>query len=139
MYKTSQFLRRNIPLNVSALRKKLMFQSIVLSVLLYASCVWSPSVSKIRQLEAFQFRAIKWIYKLTAMFHHSSQLVEENGHHGLSCARSAGPFSRHHNLNTLVKQALSSTKDPSILEPNGLTRSDGKRPEEITLAPGGRK
>ena len=58
------------------------------------------------------------------------KLVEENGHHGLSCARSTGRFSRHHNLNTLVKQALSSIKVPSILEPNGLTRSDG-----ITLAP----
>ena len=63
------------------------------------------------------------------------KLIEENGHHGLSCARSAGRFSRHHNLNTLVKQALSSIKVPSILEPNGLTRSNGKRPDGITLAP----
>ena len=63
------------------------------------------------------------------------KLVEENGHHGLSCARIAGRFSRHHNLNTLVKQALSSIKVPSILELNGLTRSDGKRPDGITLAP----
>ena len=62
------------------------------------------------------------------------KLVEENGHHGFSCAKSAGRFSRHHNLNTLVKQALSSIKVPSILEPNGLTRSDGKRPDGITLA-----
>ena len=58
------------------------------------------------------------------------KLVEENGRHGLSCARSAGRFSRHHNLNTLVKQALSSIKVPSILEPNGPNRTDG-----ITLAP----
>ena len=63
------------------------------------------------------------------------KLVEENGHHGFSCARSAGRFSRHHNLNTLVDQALSSIKIPSILEPNGLTRTDGKRPDGITLAP----
>ena len=34
-----------------------------------------------------------------------------------------------------MKQALSSIKVPSILEPNGLTRSDGKRPGGITLAP----
>ena len=52
------------------------------------------------------------------------KLVEENGHHGLSCARSAGCFSRHHNLNTLVKQALSSIKVPSTLEPKALTRTD---------------
>ena len=63
------------------------------------------------------------------------KLVEENGHQGLSCARSAGRSSRHHNLNTLVKQALSSFKVPSILEPNGLTRSAGKPPDRITLAP----
>ena len=42
------------------------------------------------------------------------KLVEENGHHGLSCARSAGRFSRHHNLNTLLKQALSSIKVPQF-------------------------
>ena len=63
------------------------------------------------------------------------KLVEENGQHSLSCARSAGRFSRHHNLNTLVKQALSSIKVPSILEPYGLTRTYGKRPDGITLAP----
>ena len=63
------------------------------------------------------------------------KLVEENGQHGLSCAKSAGRFSRPHNLNTLVKQALSSIKVPSILEPNGLTRTDGKGPDGITLAP----
>ena len=34
-----------------------------------------------------------------------------------------------------MKQALSSIKVPSILEPNGLTRTDGKRPDGITLAP----
>ena len=63
------------------------------------------------------------------------KLVEENGHHGLSCARSAGGFSRNHNLNTLVKQALSSIKVPSISEPYDLTRTDGKHPDGITLAP----
>ena len=63
------------------------------------------------------------------------KLVEENGHHGLSCVRSAVRFSRHHNLNTLLKQALSSIKVPSILDPNGLTRTDGKHPGGITLAP----
>ena len=34
-----------------------------------------------------------------------------------------------------MKQALSSIKVPAILEPNCLTRSDGKRPDGITLAP----
>ena len=34
-----------------------------------------------------------------------------------------------------MKQALSSIKVPSILKPNGLTQSDGRRPDGITLAP----
>ena len=34
-----------------------------------------------------------------------------------------------------MKQALSSIKVPSILEPYGLTRTDGKRSDGITLAP----
>ena len=59
----------------------------------------------------------------------------KSGHQGLSCARSAGRFSRHHNFITLVKQALSSINVPSILEPNGLTRTNRKRPDGITLAP----
>ena len=52
--------------------------------------------------------------------------VEENGHHSLSCAKNAGQFLRHHNLNTLVKQALTSIKVSSLSEPNGLTRTDEK-------------
>ena len=56
----------------------------------------------------------------------SGKLVKENGHHGLSCAR----LPRQHNFIDLMKQALSSNKISSILEPNGLNGSDG-----ITLAP----
>ena len=78
-----------------------------------------------------------WVRKFARNTCRCGKLVEENGHHGLSCARSAGRFSRHHNLNTLVKQALSSIKVLSILEPYGLTRTDGKRPDGITLAPWG--
>ena len=63
------------------------------------------------------------------------KLVEENGHHGLSCPRSAERFSRHHNLNTLSKQALSCIRVPSILEPNGLTLTDGKHQSGFTIAP----
>ena len=67
------------------------------------------------------------------------KLIEENGHHDLSCARSAGRFSRHQNLNTLVKQALSSIKFPSILEPNGLTRTEGAPRRTYPCALGGRQ
>ena len=43
--------------------------------------------------------------------------VAEDGWHGLSCLKSAGRFSRHSNLNALIKQSLSSTHIPSVFVP----------------------
>ena len=40
--------------------------------------------------------------------------VTEDGWHGFSCLKSAGRFSRHSNLNALIKQSLSSTHIPSV-------------------------
>ena len=62
-------------------------------------------------------------------------LVEEKGWHGLSCAKSAGRFSRHHALNEVVRRALVSAGVPSVLEPLGLLREDNKRPDGATLIP----
>ena len=42
--------------------------------------------------------------------------VTEEGWHGFSCLKSAGRFSRHSNLNAFIKQSLSSTHIPSVLE-----------------------
>ena len=56
--------------------------------------------------------------------------VTEDGWHGLSCLKSVGRFSRHSNLNALIKQSLS-----SILEPRHLYRTDQKRPDVLTLVP----
>jgi hypothetical protein len=61
--------------------------------------------------------------------------VESNGHHALSCRRCAGRFPRHHALNDIVRRALVSANIPCILEPPGLSRSDGKRPDGLTLVP----
>ena len=61
--------------------------------------------------------------------------VNEDGWHGLSCLQSAGTFSRHPNLNPLIKQSLSSTHSPSVLEPRHLYRNDQKRPDGLTLVP----
>ncbi|KAK5644934.1 hypothetical protein RI129_006234 [Pyrocoelia pectoralis] len=47
----------------------------------------------------------------------------------------AGRSSRHRELNTIIRQALSAAHIPSRLEPNGLIRSDGKRPDGITEIP----
>ena len=60
--------------------------------------------------------------------------VTEDGWHGLSCLKSAGRFSRHSNLNALIKQSLSSTHIP-VLEPRHIYRTDQKRPDDLTLVP----
>ncbi|XP_063360529.1 uncharacterized protein LOC134661400 [Cydia amplana] len=62
-------------------------------------------------------------------------MVDSLGHHGLSCSRSAGRIPRHASLNDVIRRALVSVKVPAILEPVGLTRDDGKRPDGMTLVP----
>ncbi|KAF0300891.1 Ubiquitin carboxyl-terminal hydrolase 38 [Amphibalanus amphitrite] len=57
------------------------------------------------------------------------------GHHGLSCQKSAGRHSRHAHLNDVVRRALSGAGFPAILEPVGLDRGDGRRPDGITVFP----
>ncbi|KPJ10712.1 hypothetical protein RR48_07718 [Papilio machaon] len=62
-------------------------------------------------------------------------MVDRQGHHGLSCQRSAGRLSRHAALNYVVCRALVSINVPAILEPNRIARDDGKRPDGLTLVP----
>ena len=62
-------------------------------------------------------------------------LVDTLGHHGLSCLYSAGRLPRHAELNDVVKRSLSSAGMPSWLEPVGLDRGDGRRPDGITVFP----
>ena len=54
------------------------------------------------------------------------------GHHGLSCAKSAGRNGRHMAINQLVRRALVSAGVPSVLEPPGLVLDDGRRPDGMT-------
>ena len=61
--------------------------------------------------------------------------IDSLGHHPLSCQYSAGRFPRHAALNDVIKRALSSAGVPSILEPVGLDRGDGKRPDGMTVYP----
>ena len=66
--------------------------------------------------------------------------VDREGVHGLACRQSAGRSSRHYAINDLVYRALQRADIPATKEPAGLTRSDGKRPDGLTLVPwqGGR-
>jgi hypothetical protein len=61
--------------------------------------------------------------------------LDNRGLHGLSCRLNAGRYSRHSCLNNLVKKTLQRVNIPAILEPRGLSRSDGKRPDGVTLIP----
>ena len=63
------------------------------------------------------------------------QLVDPWGRHGLSCKNAKGTHSRHSQVNDIIKRALASAGTPAVLEPIGLTRSDGKRPDGLTLYP----
>ena len=61
--------------------------------------------------------------------------VDQLGTHGLSCKRSEGRHHRHSAVHDILHRALRSAKVPARLEPSGLTRSDGKRPDGVTLVP----
>ena len=61
--------------------------------------------------------------------------IDERGLHGLSCQLSAGRFPRHAELNSVIKRGLAAAELPSVLEPAGLDRGDGRRPDGITTFP----
>ena len=66
---------------------------------------------------------------------HCGAEVNHLGTHGLSCVRSEGRHHRHAALNDIVHRALTAAHIPSRLEPSGIFRSDGKRPDAITVVP----
>jgi hypothetical protein len=61
--------------------------------------------------------------------------VDEIGIHGLSCSKSSDRFSRHTEINSIINRSLTSIHVNSTLEPNGLSRDDGKHPDGMTLVP----
>ena len=61
--------------------------------------------------------------------------VTDDGVHGLSFPLNLSKYLRHFEVNNILYRALSSIKVPSTLEPPGLSRTDGKRPDGLTLIP----
>ena len=55
--------------------------------------------------------------------------------HGLGCVKSKGRHPRHAAINSVIQRSLAAAQIPSTLEPTGLSRSDGKRPDGATIAP----
>ena len=50
-------------------------------------------------------------------------------------SRGAGRSIRHHQLNDIIHRMLTRASTPSVLEPPGLSRTNGKRPDGLTLIP----
>ena len=57
------------------------------------------------------------------------------GIHELSCKLAAGRMPRHQALNDLIWRALTNAGVHSTKEPSGMSRTDGKRPDGLTLIP----
>jgi hypothetical protein len=61
--------------------------------------------------------------------------VQANGLHGLCCSKSSGRLSRHETTNDIIVRAFKSCGVPCIKEPSGCSRTDGRRPDGLTLVP----
>ena len=66
---------------------------------------------------------------------HCGQMVDTSGTHGLSCRQSEGRLPRHSALNDVIHRSLAAIQIPAKLEPTGLCRSDGTRPDGISITP----
>ena len=64
-----------------------------------------------------------------------SEAVDRLGHHGLVCKKGGGCYHRHAAVNDVIHHALVAAGVPSRLEPTGLSRSDGKCPDGLSLIP----
>ena len=61
--------------------------------------------------------------------------IDARGTHGLSCRKNVARQARHSLLNDLVYRALAKAGTPSVKEPSGFFREDGKKPDGVTLIP----
>lgn len=62
-------------------------------------------------------------------------ICDRYGHHNLSCRRDPGRLPRHKALNDTVFRGLAAAGLAAILEPRGLDRGDGRRPDGATIYP----
>jgi len=62
-------------------------------------------------------------------------MVDTPGVHSLMCKKAPGRTAIHHSLNDLIARGFASAGFLVTKEPTGLFRSDGKRPDGLTLVP----
>src|SRR5664279_1445929 len=63
------------------------------------------------------------------------KLVDTSGSHSLPCRLAFGRMPRHQNLNDIIYRGCISANIPATKEPVGLSRTDGKGPDGLTLIP----
>ena len=66
---------------------------------------------------------------------HCRAKVDHLATHSLGCKKSEGRHYRHAAVNNNLYRTLASAHIPSRLEPSDLNRSDGKRPDGVTMIP----
>ena len=62
-------------------------------------------------------------------------VADAYGSYALSCNKTNGRHARHSSVNDLIKKTMAIADIPSRLEPTGLSRDNGKRPNGLTLMP----
>ena len=66
---------------------------------------------------------------------HCGSVVDARGLHSFVCKRAPGRAARHHALNDMVARSFAEAGVPVTKEPAGLSRTDRKRPDGLTLVP----
>jgi len=66
---------------------------------------------------------------------HCGAMVDADGRHAFVCKKAPSRIARHQQLNDIVYRALVAAGVPAAKEPVGLCRSDGKRPDGMSLIP----
>ena len=66
---------------------------------------------------------------------HCDSLMDARGLHSFVCKKAPGRSARLHALNDLILRDFDSAGVPVTKEPSGLFRTDGKRPDGLTLVP----
>ena len=103
----------------------------------WMNCLPSTAIGTLLDNESFQI-AISQRLGLPVCAPHKCRcgaMVDRCGLHPLSFRFSAGRLPRHSALNDIIKCALTSAGFNAVLEPVGLNRGDGKRPEGMTVFP----
>ena len=101
------------------------------------NCLSSTAIGTLLDNESFRIAISQRLGLPVCAPHkcHCGAIVDRYGLHPISCRFSAGRLPRHSALNDIIKRALSSAGFNAVLEPVGLDRGDGKRPDSMTVFP----